>query len=840
MPAKRELTMRQLRQMLRLHHDGLGAREIGRRLGVARSTIQDNLKRAPQRPSWLAVAAELTDEALERRLFAQAAPSWAYRRRIEPDWAALVREMKRPGVNLSVLWEEYRRGPSRRLRLQPVLRAVPGVRAPAVADDAPDITSPATRSSSIIPARGSRSPIRSPARSAMAEIFVAVLGASNYTYAEATWTQTLPDWIGAHVRMFRVLRGSPRLLVPDNLKSGSQQAIVLRPRGQPHLRRDGHALQCRHAAGASAQAARQGDGRSRSPLRPVLHPRPAAPSPSSPWPHATPRSLVARADEWPRDAPAWCQPPRTVRDASNGPPCSPLPATDYEYAEWRLARVGLDYHVEVDGFFYSVPHALIREQVDARATARTIEVFHRGKRVAAHRPPLWRTAAWHRARPHAERASAICRMDARALSAIGALDRPEHRGADHRRAGQPAASRARLPHLPRRAAPVPRPRSVPAPRRSSPRRRDRRADLQERRLDPQTPSTTRRRPRTARRAARQHPRPPLLPLRRPPLLTHPTLDLSARARPARHGQGLPGARTTPRSRSLDTPSGWASCSSTRSRCASRSASRPRQDRQTAPSGRVEDVDYRTPRGLDRTLFLKLAGCDWIREHRHCLLTGPAGVGKSWLACALGYKACRENLSVLYQRVPRLFAALALARGDGRYAKLLKQLARVDLLILDDWGPEPLPARTAPRSAGDRRGPLRHRSLIITSQVPIDRWYEIIGNPTLADAILDRIIHNAHRIELAAKACASGAAERSPVMASPRPDLSPAQQRARGPQGRYAPLSRWPAAILDRPLRALPFVGAGRDEGMGRPVEQRDVTERKQSLCRTIIKSAHLT
>ena len=97
---------------------------------------------------------------------------------------------------------------------------------------------------------------------------------------------------------------------------------------------------------------------------------------------------------------------------------------------------------------------------------------------------------------------------------------------------------------------------------------------------------------------------------------------------------------------------------------------------------VEDVDYRTPRGLDRTLFLKLASCDWIREHRHCLLTGPSGVGKSWLACALGHKACRENLSVLYQRVPRLFAALALARGDGRYAKLLKQFARVDLLILD--------------------------------------------------------------------------------------------------------------------------------------------------------------
>jgi DNA replication protein DnaC len=136
---------------------------------------------------------------------------------------------------------------------------------------------------------------------------------------------------------------------------------------------------------------------------------------------------------------------------------------------------------------------------------------------------------------------------------------------------------------------------------------------------------------------------------------------------------------------------------------------------------VEDVDYRTPRGLDRKMFLKLAGCDWIREKRHCLLTGPTGTGKSWLACALGHKACRENLSVLYQRASRLFAALALARGDGRYAKLLRQLARVDRY-----------------GAG---------SLIITSQVPVDHWYEIVGNPTLADAILDRIIHNAHRIEL---------------------------------------------------------------------------------------------
>jgi DNA replication protein DnaC len=162
---------------------------------------------------------------------------------------------------------------------------------------------------------------------------------------------------------------------------------------------------------------------------------------------------------------------------------------------------------------------------------------------------------------------------------------------------------------------------------------------------------------------------------------------------------------------------------------------------------VEDVDFRAGRGLDRSLFLKLAGCGWIRESRHVLITGPTGIGKSWLACALGHNACRENLSVLYQRLPRLFASLALARGDGRYATVLRSLARVNLLILDDWGPEPLTAeqrRDLLEIIEDRYGT---GSLLITSQAPVTRWYEIVADPTLADAILDRVVHNAYRLEL---------------------------------------------------------------------------------------------
>lgn len=162
---------------------------------------------------------------------------------------------------------------------------------------------------------------------------------------------------------------------------------------------------------------------------------------------------------------------------------------------------------------------------------------------------------------------------------------------------------------------------------------------------------------------------------------------------------------------------------------------------------VEDVDYRTPRGLDRGLFQKLSLGGWIEARQNLIIEGPTGVGKSWLACALGQRACRDNHSVLYQRIPRLFADLALARGDGRFARLMRALGGVKLLILDDWGLEPLgpeQRRDLLEIVEDRYG---RGATLITSQVPVDRWHDLIGDPTLADAILDRIVHNAHRIQL---------------------------------------------------------------------------------------------
>jgi len=162
---------------------------------------------------------------------------------------------------------------------------------------------------------------------------------------------------------------------------------------------------------------------------------------------------------------------------------------------------------------------------------------------------------------------------------------------------------------------------------------------------------------------------------------------------------------------------------------------------------VEDTNFRAPRGLDRALFHKLAGCDWIRQSQHLVISGPTGVGKSWLACALGHKACREGFSTLYRRAPRLFAELTTARGEGRLPRLLASLERTRLLIIDDWGPEPLTAeqrRDLLEIVDDR---YEKGSLLVTSQIPVSRWHELVGDPTIGDAILDRVVHRAHRIEL---------------------------------------------------------------------------------------------
>lgn len=162
---------------------------------------------------------------------------------------------------------------------------------------------------------------------------------------------------------------------------------------------------------------------------------------------------------------------------------------------------------------------------------------------------------------------------------------------------------------------------------------------------------------------------------------------------------------------------------------------------------MEDIDYRQPRGLDKKFCMQLASCDWIKKHLNLFAIGPTGSGKTYLACALAHKACLLGFSAYYVRLPKLLPQLSIAKGDGNYMKIMKNLEKTDVLVLDDWG-------LLKMNAEHRRDILeilddRHdkKSTIITSQLPVNLWHESIDDNTLADAILDRIVHNAYRIEL---------------------------------------------------------------------------------------------
>ena len=233
------------------------------------------------------------------------------------------------------------------------------------------------------------------------------------------------------------------------------------------------------------------------------------------------------------------------------------------------------------------------------------------------------------------------------------------------------------------------------------------------------------------------------------MLTHPTLDqlktlkLDGMAEAFAEMDGQDGTAALSHAEWL----GLLVDRETASRETKRFESRMRSARLRHAGASPEDVDYKSRRGMDKALFQSLLAVKWIRDKRNLMITGPCGVGKTWLACALAQAACREGITVLYKRVPRLFNELEMAHGDGRFPRVFKALTKTQLLILDDWGPDRLNAnqrRDLMEIVEDRYGT---GSTLIPSQLPLNTWHEVIGEPTFADAILDRLVHNAYRLEL---------------------------------------------------------------------------------------------
>jgi len=383
MPAER-VSMRRVREILRLKNEGGASnRQIARSLNLARSTVGLTLERAAAAGVRWPLPATLTDRVLEAMLYAGHGSQQGARRKAEPDWAYVHHELRRPGVTLMLLWDEYQRrepGGYHYSRWCELYRAWEGRLSPTMRQSHPAgerlFVDYAGQTVDLIdPGSGEIRP---------AQIFVAVLGASNYTYAEATLAQSLPDWIGAHVRALAFIGGVPAQLVPDNPKVGVDRANWY----EPGLNRTYLDLATHYDTAILPTRSRKPRDKAKVEVAVLVVER---------WILARLRNrrffslaeLNRAISELVSDLNA--RPMRRLgvsrRDLFlelDQPALKSLPAEPYEYAEWRPRRVGRDYHVDIDGHYYSVPYRLIREQLDARITERTIELFCKGERVAVH------------------------------------------------------------------------------------------------------------------------------------------------------------------------------------------------------------------------------------------------------------------------------------------------------------------------------------------------------------------------------------------------------------------------------------------------------------------------
>ena len=373
--------MRQIRELLRLKHASqMSDRLIGEALGMGRTTVGDYLRRLALAGIGWPVPDELDDAALEARLFVK---SVAKRDCREPDWSVIHRELKRPGVTQRLLGEEYRASEpdgyslSRFCELYGAWRGrVSAVmRQRHIAGEKMFVDYAGQTVEIFDPTTGE---VR------CAQIFVAVLGASSYTYAEATWSQQLPDWIGSHVRALTFVGGCPKVVVPDNLKSGVNKPCFY----EPSINRTYASLASHYGTVVIPARPRRPKDKAKAEVGVQIVER---------WVLAKLRNrrftslamlnqaIFQLVDELNR------KPSRHLGALRlelfyqiDKPALSPLPAEVYEYAEWKECRVGIDYHVEIDKHYYSVPHGLIKQPVTARITTTTIELFHHGRRVASH------------------------------------------------------------------------------------------------------------------------------------------------------------------------------------------------------------------------------------------------------------------------------------------------------------------------------------------------------------------------------------------------------------------------------------------------------------------------
>jgi transposase len=383
MPGQR-LPMRKIRDVLRLTAAGMSSRKIAASLVVGATTVVDCLQRARAAGVSWPLLDDLSDEALEARLFpASTALAEIRARRPQPHWPTIHRELRRPGVTLQLVWEEHRAahpegyGYSRFCELYRAWegRLSPTMRQTHVAGERLFVDYAGTTLDVIDASTGEAMP---------AQLFVAALGASNYTYAEATWTQGLADWIGSHTRTFAFFDGVSAMVVSDNLKSGITKACFY----EPAVNRT-YAEMAAHYDTAVVPA-RPNKPRDKAKVE-------VAVQVATRWIIAKLRNrrffslgelnaaiaelVTALNNRVTRHLGASR---RALFDDLERSALKKLPAEPYAYAEWKECRAGLDYHVEIEKHYYSVPHALLRETMWARITARTIEVFHRGKRVAAH------------------------------------------------------------------------------------------------------------------------------------------------------------------------------------------------------------------------------------------------------------------------------------------------------------------------------------------------------------------------------------------------------------------------------------------------------------------------